>query len=123
MRQAMVDAYDYLPGIVPLLEDLSGRDLHLLSNYPVWYRLIENKLKLSRYAKWSFVSCELGVRKPDPAIFHIACDTLELPAERLLFVDDRERNTSAAAELGMDTILFESAPQLRRELRERSLVR
>ncbi len=124
MRQAMVDAYRFLEGIEPLLEDLvaRGRPLHLLSNYPVWYRLIENKLRISRYAAWTFVSCDMGVRKPDHEIYRRAAGHLELPAESLLFVDDRASNCAAAREVGMDAVHFQSASQLRAELEARDLL-
>lgn len=123
MREAMVAAYALIDGVEPILNELAEAEIpmHLLSNYPVWYRLIEEKLRLSRWAKWSFVSCEMGVRKPDEAIFLRARDALGLPAEAILFVDDRRSNCEAAAELGFRTILFESAPQLRDALRAHGL--
>jgi FMN phosphatase YigB (HAD superfamily) len=37
---------------------------------------------------------------------------------RTLFIDDRERNLVPARDLGINTILFESASQLRHELRQ-----
>jgi putative hydrolase of the HAD superfamily len=51
------------------------------------------------------VSGELGLRKPDPAIFAHLLDLLDLPAERVVFVDDAEPNTEGAARLGLRTIL------------------
>jgi len=49
-----------------LLHELyaGGVPLHALSNYPRWYQLIEDRLELSRYLRWSFVSCLIGMRKP-----------------------------------------------------------
>lgn len=118
MREAMVQAYDYLPGVEALLADLkrAGCPMHLLSNYPVWYHLIEDKLRLSRYAQWSFVSCDMGVRKPDHAIYERAATALDIAPTALTFVDDREENCAAAREVGMRAIRFESAEQLRAEL-------
>lgn len=124
MKAAMVEAYDWIDGTESLLAELSdrGHELHLLSNYPEWYRLIEDKLRLSRYADWSFVSCEMAVRKPDVEAYlrpvrQLACQ----PAE-LLFIDDRARNCEGAREVGLDAIVFEDAKQLRAELSERGLV-
>jgi len=44
----------------------SGYELHALSNYPSWFQLIEEKLQLSRYLSWTFVSCTgpMEVRPP-----------------------------------------------------------
>jgi FMN phosphatase YigB (HAD superfamily) len=38
------------------------------------------------------------------------------PAERILFIDDREENVAGAAAAKMKTILFQGADALRREL-------
>lgn len=124
MREAMVEAYRLLDGIEALLDDLSARGaaMHLFSNYPCWYRLIEDKLKLSRWATWSFVSCEMGLRKPDLEIYRRAAATLEAAPETLLFVDDREANCRAAREIGMRAVRFEDAAQLRRELARSGIV-
>lgn len=54
-----VQHYNYIDGMQPLLARLNaaGFTLHAMSNYPVWYRLIEDKLQLSRYLHWTFLSC------------------------------------------------------------------
>jgi putative hydrolase of the HAD superfamily len=61
-------------------------------------------------------SARVGRRKPDPDAFRYALDVLGVPAEEVLFIDDKERNTVVAEELGMRTIVFESARQLREAL-------
>ena len=50
------------------------------------------------------VSGEVGIRKPDPAIYRLAADKLGIPPSRCLFVDDVAANLPPAAELGMATI-------------------
>lgn len=52
--------YRFLDGIEELLSDLNqaGVEMHIMSNYPVWYKRIEAKLVLSRFMPWTFVSCE-----------------------------------------------------------------
>jgi putative hydrolase of the HAD superfamily len=71
---------------------------------------------LRRYFKVALSSCYLGLRKPDPAMFQRALDILGRPAERILFIDDREENVDGAATVGMKAIRFEGADGLRREL-------
>ncbi|HEY8430130.1 MAG TPA: HAD-IA family hydrolase, partial [Sandaracinaceae bacterium] len=97
-------AYRWLDGIEPLLAELRARGvpMHALSNYPCWYRWIEEELGVSRYVAWSFVSCETGVRKPDPEAYLHASRTLGVPPERCVFVDDRAVNCDAARAIGMD---------------------
>jgi putative hydrolase of the HAD superfamily len=48
-----------------------------------------------------FVSCELGLAKPDAAYFSAILDTLGEAPERVLFVDDSPRNVAAARALGL----------------------
>jgi HAD superfamily hydrolase (TIGR01509 family) len=124
MKAAMIEAYDWIEGCEALLADLrrAGRELHLMSNYPVWYRLIEDKLRLSRYAPWTFVSCHSGVRKPDPEAFLEVARELGCAPGELLLVDDRSSNCAAARELGLVAVEFETAAQTRRELERRGLL-
>jgi putative hydrolase of the HAD superfamily len=47
------------------------------------------------------ISSEVGLRKPDPAIFQHALDLLGLGPQECAFVDDIEHNVRAAADLGI----------------------
>lgn len=47
------------------------------------------------------ISAEVGLRKPDPAIYRHALDLLGLRPQECAFVDDIERNVRAAADLGI----------------------
>ena len=49
-------------------------------------------------------SCELGVAKPDPAIYLEACRRLDTAPASCVFLDDIGRNCKAAAKLGMAAI-------------------
>lgn len=112
------DAYRYVRGMEELLADLAaaGVDMHILSNYPPWYRMIEDKLRVSRYAAWSFVSCDTGLRKPDPEAFRYACRHLGASPADCVFVDDRADNCAAARDVGLRAIQFEGARALRASL-------
>ena len=63
-----------------------------------------------------FSSCFVGARKPDAAIYRIALDVTQSAPERCVFIDDRVPNLESAARLGMRTIHFQNAAQLRQEL-------
>jgi FMN phosphatase YigB (HAD superfamily) len=63
------------------------------------------------------LSYELGVAKPDPAIFTTALNRLGLGADEVLMVGDRAGWDGAAAQLGITTLLL---PQLR-DVTERRL--
>jgi epoxide hydrolase-like predicted phosphatase len=50
------------------------------------------------------ISGELGMRKPDPAIYALAAERLGLPAQEIVFVDDIPHNLPPAEEAGMATV-------------------
>jgi len=56
-------------------------------------------------------SCEVGVRKPDPAIFRIALDRLGIAdPRRAIFLDDFAANVEAARALGLRGLLVGHDP-------------
>jgi putative hydrolase of the HAD superfamily len=72
--------------------------------------------ELRKFFRVALSSCYLGLRKPEPAIYHRALDILGRPAERVLFIDDRPENVASATAAGIKAIRFEGAEALRREL-------
>jgi putative hydrolase of the HAD superfamily len=63
-----------------------------------------------------FSSCYLGLRKPEEGIYRVALEVTQRKPEECLFIDDRELNLESARQLGMRTIHFQDAAQLRRDL-------
>lgn len=107
LRAYLRRKYKFVPKIEPLLAELQALpavELHVLSNYGPWWTLIEEELALSRYVPWTFVSCQTGVRKPEPAAFQIALDRLGVAPGEVVFVDDSQTNVDAAAALGMRAV-------------------
>ena len=92
--------------VLARLRATEGVSVHALSNYPVWYRAIEDKLALSRYLHWSFVSCHTGVRKPDRAAYAGPAAHLGLQPCDCALVDDSQANCEAAEEFGMVAVHF-----------------
>jgi epoxide hydrolase-like predicted phosphatase len=62
------------------------------------------------------ISAEVGVAKPDPRIFRLALEQLEVQASEAIFVDDFQRNVNSARETGMSAVRFLNPQQLREEL-------
>jgi len=62
------------------------------------------------------ISGEVGLRKPDPAIYRLAADKLGLPRSAYVFVDDVAANPPATAELGMATVHHTGSAATVREL-------
>jgi len=84
----------------------------LLSNaWPGMRQMIENEWGIADCFDDLFISAELGLAKPDPKIYRLALDRLDLPAARAVFVDDFSENVRAAAALGLRAIQFLSSTQ------------
>ncbi|HUY81159.1 MAG TPA: HAD family phosphatase [Acidobacteriaceae bacterium] len=66
-------------------------------------------------------SCELGIGKPDPAIYLHTCKELDVMPQEALFLDDKPENIAAAEKIGLQGIQFSTVAQLRRDLVARGL--
>ena len=64
-----------------------------------------------------FSSCYLHTRKPEEMIFRIALEVTQRPAGECVFIDDRPLNLENPRKLGMKTIHYQNAEQLRAELK------
>jgi len=124
LKRVLFDSYRFLDGIEELLQELHARgvEMHTLSNYPVWWKIIESKLALSRYVEWSFVSCKMGVRKPHFDIYRQAVASLDVEPQECLFVDDRTINCRAAEKVGLHAVKFEDVDSLRASLVEHGVL-
>lgn len=58
-------------------------------------------------------SCDLGLAKPDEAIYARLIEELGVAPSRTLFIDDFGPNVEGAKRAGLQSVLFESEPQLR----------
>jgi len=50
-------------------------------------------------------SCDVGLRKPDPAIFRLTCERLGVAPEAAVFLDDTRRHVETARQIGLQAIL------------------
>ena len=78
--------------------------------------LVENKFEDAFDAL--IVSAEVGVMKPEPKIYQIALEQLNIKPEEAVFVDDISSNVDAARTLGMQGILFRNPEQTMSKLKE-----
>jgi len=104
------------PNVLALAREIKahGVRIAILSNMPhdllAYVRREFDWLDEFEVKVWS---CEIGVTKPDAAIYHRCLDALGCQPGRALFFDDRLNNVEAARELGMEAHLFQSAEQAR----------
>jgi 2-haloacid dehalogenase len=114
---------DMVPGPVDGTPDIlvelknQGRTVHAITNFSV------EKLELSR-RRFDFlnlfddivVSGEVGLVKPDPAIFRVLLDRQGLDPADAYFIDDSLANVETARSLGMTAHHFTGAGRLRAEM-------
>jgi putative hydrolase of the HAD superfamily len=56
-------------------------------------------------------SAKTGIRKPDPRIYEMMCETLGVKPDACIYLDDLGVNLKPARAMGMATIKVESGPQ------------
>lgn len=61
-------------------------------------------------------SSKEGIRKPDPAIYRLACDKMDVQPNCVVYLDDLGINLKPAREMGMTTIKVLSEAQAIRDL-------
>ena len=112
---AMVD-----PEMVKLAAGLrQDARVALLSNCPApFLRSLLSLHQLEDLFEQIVISSEVGLAKPDPTIFLLTLQRLQVEASAVLFIDDNARNVAAARYLGLSAIHFESGDQCRRLLQE-----
>ena len=73
-------------------------------------RHMSEALGYGRLFDREFYSWDIGHKKPDAAYFLAILSAIDLPPERVLFIDDNEANVAAALGLGMNAAVFQPAP-------------
>ena len=98
---------DANPALFACYRDLHARGVRLAmltNNVREWEPHWRTKLPVDEIFETVVDSGFVGVRKPDPAIYAIVLERLDLPAEACVFVDDLEPNVDAARDLGFAVI-------------------
>jgi HAD superfamily hydrolase (TIGR01509 family) len=102
-------------GLIEFLEAMNSSDIEVwcLSNdLAEWAKKLRDRFKLARYIRGFVISGDVGLRKPDPAIFHHLLHQTGVSANEAVFVDDNPRNLASAAKMGFRTILFSAQGNL-----------
>ncbi|MEK8132466.1 HAD-IA family hydrolase [Paenibacillus filicis] len=101
------EQYSLFEDVKETLAELKRRGyaLGIISNFaPTLKSILEHKGILS-YFDPVIVSTEVGLEKPDPAIFQLALETGGLAAEDVLYVGDHDRNDIwAPAQVGINAV-------------------
>ena len=106
-------------GSVEVLKEIRAAvpALYALSNWPA--ETFPHALAQFDFLDWFdgiVISGELGVKKPDAAIYRHLFAHHGVEPSTALFIDDVAENLTAAEALGLNTLLFTTAEALRRDL-------
>lgn len=110
-----------IPGMQTVVEELKANGCRVcgLTNWAAdTFALVRHTYPVFGLLDGIVVSGEEKVAKPDPRIFRILLERYHINPEEAVFIDDNMPNIEAAKVLGLHTILFHSAEQLRKALRE-----
>lgn len=105
-KKLFCDHFTLLRPNFALLQKLSqSRKVYLLSNTnALHYEFIKERYAFPRLVHGAILSYELGLRKPEAAIYEAAVKLAGVPASQCLFIDDLEENVKGAAKVGMRVI-------------------
>jgi 2-haloacid dehalogenase len=105
--------------VVAILDELhaAGVPLHALSNWSDrTFQVARHRFPFLERFEGIVISGQVGLAKPDAAIFEHLLDRFELEPTRTVFIDDQPANVEAAAALGITAIRFTDADALRAAL-------
>ncbi len=108
-----------------LLDQLAGRyQIHAITNWSAetWPVGVQVHPRLAEVFGTTIVSGQVGLLKPDAAIFALLCEQAGLEPEECLFIDDSAANVAGARAFGMEAHHFTGAEGLARDLTARGLL-
>jgi putative hydrolase of the HAD superfamily len=114
-----------LPGAAELVADIPPTVVTatLSNTNPVHWTSEFNETTVLPMFQRHFPSYQLGLAKPDPAIFESVVRELDLPAGRVVFLDDNQANVDSAAAVGLLAARVDGPAEARAVLAELDLVR
>ena len=133
-RRALIEAYfarwgemmaGEMDGAVAILEELrdAGHELRALTNWSAeTFPFARERFAFIEWFESILVSAEVGLIKPDPAIFRLLLERIGRTPAECVYIDDSAKNVAGAAALGFDAIAFHDAAQLRDALVRRGLL-
>jgi putative hydrolase of the HAD superfamily len=119
LRGRWVNIFTPIPEMLEFAHQLTDVcRVYLLSNASAlhWDYLRED-LHIDRIGHGQVASFELGLRKPDPAIYRAAEQRFDLAPPHTVFIDDMEENAEAARECGWHAIHHTNPATTQRILR------
>ncbi len=109
-------AYDDSVAMLETLID-AGHDVTMLTNFAAdTFSEARERYTFLNRPRGVTVSGEVGLLKPDRAIYDIHVESFGLEPAATLFIDDSEKNVEGARDAGWQAVHFSGAEKLRRDL-------
>ena len=110
----------YFEGTLDIVRQLHAAKfpLFILSNWAedTWVR-VEKEMTFLGYFQDRIISGQVGIAKPDRAIFEMAQERFQVDPKTTLFIDDAQKNVDAALAADFEAILFETPEKLASDIR------
>ncbi len=107
LKAAVTEIHPVIVDTIRRLKE-SGRKIGLISNADVCDRYYWDQSPLYQYLDDSIFSCDVGLVKPDAAIYLLASERLGVPPAEIVFVGDGGSNELFGAKaVGMKTVCSE----------------
>jgi putative hydrolase of the HAD superfamily len=114
-RFGSAESWRFYDDVAATLGALRARGLKLgvVSNWDSRLRRIADGMGLTELVDFLVISAEAGVRKPDPGIFHLACEKAGVRPEEALHIGDlAEEDVVGAQRAGVRAVLIERSKRM-----------
>jgi FMN phosphatase YigB (HAD superfamily) len=119
------DIFTPIDSMLPVVAQLfhAGYRLGILSNTcdGHWNYCLRRYTMLRDFFSVYALSFEIGVAKPEKAIFCKAAELAGCPPEEIFYTDDIAGNVAGARSAGLDAVVYTSTTELVKELRKRGV--
>jgi 2-haloacid dehalogenase len=113
------EAFHDTVGIFKELKESGRYKIYALTNWSAeTFPVALERFEFLHWFDGIVVSGAEKMRKPAPEFYQVLLDRHTVKAEEALFIDDNYRNILAAEKMGIKSIHFTSAPELKKKLTE-----
>jgi len=106
--------------VINIAKELSKEyEIAVLSNFGDGYWELNKKWQIDEFVPKNkiFVSYQMGIRKPFPEIYLKTLDKLGVKPDEAIFIDDKSEFIKGAESVGINSILFTSPKELKKQLK------
>jgi len=124
LEQEWIEGYQIISGTKEIIIELSKKYkvFYLSDNVKERVDSLNKKFNFIRLFKGGIFSHEAGVRKPNQKIYELALHKSNSKPEETIFIDDKPHFFEPAKRLGIETILFTTPEELKKNLIEKKLI-